>query len=177
MATRSARCAGTTGRKDSNGEQQAWPRAEMHGGEHIAARDYNGRMKAPTTVEIVWERELVFAGRSGEAAMVLDSAGKAGPSPVQALVFALAGCMGMDVVHILKKGRHDLRGVRVVVVAERAQDDPHRVTAVSVDFTVTGAVPKEQVERAIALSHEKYCSVWHSMRQDIRFESKFSVAP
>ena len=134
-------------------------------------------MKAPTSVEIVWERDLVFGGQSGDASIVLDSAGKAGPSPVQALVFALAGCMGMDVVHILKKGRHDLRGLRVSVVAERAQDDPHRVTAVTLDVNVAGAVPKDQVQRAIALSHEKYCSVWHSMRQDITFQSRFSVAP
>jgi putative redox protein len=134
-------------------------------------------MKAPTAVEIVWERDLVFAGHSGEASIVLDSAGQAGPSPVQALVFALAGCMGMDVVHILRKGRHDLRGLRVAIVAERAQEDPHRVTAVTIDFTVAGAVPKEQVQRAIDLSHDKYCSVWHSMRQDIGFETRFSVAP
>ena len=134
-------------------------------------------MKAPTAVEIVWERDLVFAGHSGEASIVLDSAGQAGPSPVQALVFALAGCMGMDVVHILRKGRHDLRGLRVAIVAERAQEDPHRVTAVTIDFTVAGAVPKEQVQRAIDLSHDKYCSVWHSMRQDIGFATRFSVAP
>ena len=134
-------------------------------------------MTKPTSVEIVWERDLVFAGHSGEASMVLDSAGKAGPSPVQALVFALAGCMGMDVVHILRKGRHELRGLRVTIVAERAQDDPHRVTAAAIDFTVAGAVPKEQVQRAIDLSHDKYCSVWHSMRQDIAIETRFSVAP
>jgi putative redox protein len=134
-------------------------------------------MKAPTSVELVWERDLVFAGHSGAASMVLDSAGQAGPSPVQSLVFALAGCMGMDLVHILKKGRHNLRGRRVAVVAERAQEDPHRVTAIAIDFTVTGDVPKEQIQRAIDLSHDKYCSVWHSMRQDIAFESRFSVAP
>ena len=134
-------------------------------------------MKAPTTVEIVWEHDLVFAGHSGETSMVLDSAGKAGPSPVQALVFALAACMGMDVVHILRKGRHDLRGLRVAVVAERAQEDPHRVTGVTIDLTVAGAVPKEQVKRAVDLSHDKYCSVWHSMRQDIAFETRFSIAP
>jgi len=134
-------------------------------------------MKAPTTLELVWEHDLVLAGRSGDASMVLDSAGQAGPSPVQALAFALAGCMGMDVVHVLKKGRHDLRGLRIALTAERAQDDPHRITAVSIDLTVTGPVPKDQIQRAIDLSHDKYCSVWHSMRQDIRFEARFSVAP
>lgn len=134
-------------------------------------------MKAPTTIELVWERELILAGQSGEASMVLDSAGVAGPSPVQALAFALAGCMAMDVVHILRKGRFDLRGLRLVLVAERAQENPHRVTAVALEFTVTGDVPKDQIQRAIDLSHDKYCSVWHSMRQDIAFQTRFSVAP
>ena len=95
-------------------------------------------MKAPTKVELVWEHDLVFGGRSGSAHMTLDSAGAAGPSPVQALVFALAGCMGMDVVHILKKGRHELRGLAVAIVAERAPGEPHRIVAVEVRFTVTG---------------------------------------
>jgi putative redox protein len=132
--------------------------------------------KAPTTLEIVWTHDLVFEGTSGHASMVLDSAGQAGPSPVQTLVFALAGCMGMDVVYILQKGRYDLRGLKVSLVAERAQQDPHRVTAITIDFTVTGAVPREQVQRAIDLSHEKYCSVWHSMRQDIAVTTRFSVS-
>jgi len=132
-------------------------------------------MKAPTTLELVWEHDLVLAGRSGDASIVLDSAGQAGPSPVQALAFALAGCMGMDVVHILRKGRHPLRGLRIVLVAQRADEDPRRMTAVSLDFSVTGDIPKDQIQRAIDLSHEKYCSVWHSMRQDITFETKFSV--
>ena len=73
---------------------------------------------------------------------MLDSAGKAGPSPVQTLAFALAGCMGMDVVHILTKGRLDLRGLRVSLVAERAPEDPHRITAVTIDFGVTGDIPR-----------------------------------
>ena len=131
--------------------------------------------KAPTTLELVWEHDLVLAGRSDDASIVLDSAGQAGPSPVQALAFALAGCMGMDVVYILRKGRHDLRGLRIALVAQRADDDPHRFTAVSIDFSVNGDIPKDQIQRAIDLSHEKYCSVWHSMRQDITFETKFSV--
>jgi putative redox protein len=132
-------------------------------------------MKAPTTLELVWEKELVFAGQSANASIVLDSAGDAGPSPVQALAFALAGCMGMDVVHMLKKGRHDLRGLRIELTAERAQENPHRITSATLNFIINGPVPKDQVQRAIELSHEKYCSVWHSMRQDIALETRFSV--
>jgi putative redox protein len=133
-------------------------------------------VKAPTTLELTWDRELIFQGVSADARMTLDSAGKAGPSPVQTLAFALAGCMGMDVVHILRKGRFDLRGLKVTLVAERAQEDPHRITAVTIDFSVAGAVPEAQVQRAIDLSHEKYCSVWHSMRQDIPFTTRFTIS-
>jgi putative redox protein len=132
-------------------------------------------MKPPMTLELIWEHDLVFNGTSAEASMVLDSAGKAGPSPVQTLAFALAGCMGMDVVHILRKGRLDLKGLKVALTAERAQEDPHRITAVTIEFTVTGDVPKDQIQRAIDLSHEKYCSVWHSMRQDIAFTTTIAV--
>jgi len=134
-------------------------------------------MKAPTTLELVWRDELVFDGRSGDATIVLDSAGKAGPSPVQALALALAGCMGMDVVYILKKGRHDLRGLAVALIAQRAPDEPHRITAVNIAFAVTGGVPPEQIQRALDLSHQKYCSVWHSMRQDIVFTTSHDVHP
>lgn len=133
-------------------------------------------MKAPAAVELTWDRELIFHGLSADASITLDSAGVVGPSPVQALAFALAGCMGMDVVYILRKGRFDLRGLKVSLVAERAPDEPHRVTAVAVDFAVAGDVPDAQVQRAIDLSHAKYCSVWHSMRQDIPFIARFTVS-
>ena len=127
------------------------------------------------TVELVWEHDLVLAGTSGQASMRLDSSGVEGPSPVQALVFGLAACMAMDVVHILKKGRHDLRGLKVDLVAERAPQDPRRVTAVTMSYTVTGNVPREQVQRAIDLSRDKYCSVWHSMREDITLATAITI--
>ena len=132
--------------------------------------------KPPVTIALVWERELVFAGTSGEISMTLDSAGAAGPSPMQALAFALAGCMAMDVVHILKKARHELRGLRADLSADRAPDTPHRFTTVTLNYTINGDIPAEAVERAIELSRQKYCSVWHSMRQDIDFRITHSIA-
>lgn len=137
--------------------------------------DAETRPKPPTVLELIWEHDLVFAGRSGEAKMTLDSASAAGPSPMQALAFGLAGCMAMDVVHILKKGRHDLRGLRADLVGERAPEEPRRFTAVKLHFTITGDVPAEQAERAVTLSKEKYCSVWHSLRQDIAFDVTATV--
>jgi putative redox protein len=134
-------------------------------------------VKPPTVVELIWEHDLVFGGTSGDVTMILDSASKAGPSPMQALAFAHAGCMAMDVVHILRKGRHDLRGLRADLTGTRANDEPRRFTAIALHYTITGAIPKEQIARAIDLSREKYCSVWHSLRQDLAFDVTFSVAP
>ena len=132
--------------------------------------------KPPTIAELVWERDLVFAGSSGKASIVLDSAGLAGPSPVQSLAFALAGCMAMDVVHVIKKGRHDLHSCRAELIGERAPHDPRRFTEIALRFKIVGNVPRHVVDRAIHLSREKYCSVWHSMRQDINLTVTASIS-
>jgi len=131
--------------------------------------------KPPVEVELTWDGDLRFRGRAGPAAVVVDSDGSAGPSPVQALALALAGCMSVDVVHILERGRQPLRGLRARLRAERAPEDPHRLVRVDLRFDVTGEVAPDKVERAIALSREKYCSVWHSLRQDIEFTTSFEV--
>lgn len=133
--------------------------------------------RPPTEVELIWERDLVFSGKSGGVTMTVDSASVAGPSPMQALAFGLAGCMAMDVVHILKKGRYTLRGLRADLTAARAADEPRRFTAFTLHYTVKGDIPPEPIRRAIDLSREKYCSVWHSLRQDIPFEITFAVSP
>jgi len=131
--------------------------------------------KPPTEVELIWEHDLVFSGKSGGAVMTLDGGSVAGPSPMQAVAFGLAGCMAMDLVHILKKGRHQLRGLRADLTGARAADEPRRFTAIALHYTVTGDIPPEPIRRAIDLSREKYCSVWHSLRQDIPFEISFAV--
>ena len=126
-------------------------------------------------VELVWEHDLVLSGHAGGVGMTLDSASEAGPSPMQTLAFALAGCMAMDVVHVVKKGRYNLRGLRADLSGTRAPTEPKRFTAISLHFMVTGDVPDEKVARAIELSREKYCSVWHSMREDIELDVTYSV--
>jgi putative redox protein len=131
--------------------------------------------KPPLAVELIWEHDLVLAGKSGGVTMTLDSEAKAGPSPMQALAFALAGCMAMDVVHVLRKGRDELRGLRVDLAGTRAPQDPRRFTSITLHYAITGDVPAARVERAIGLSREKYCSVWHSMRRDIALEVTFKV--
>jgi putative redox protein len=125
--------------------------------------------KPPTTVHLCWTGELTFEATLQSSALILDSKGVEGPSPLDALAAALCGCMSVDVTDVLRKGRHQLRGLRSQLTAERAADNPHRFVRVALHFMIDGPVPGEAVERAVALSRDKYCSVWHSMRQDIPF--------
>ncbi len=83
--------------------------------------------------------------------------------------------MTTDVAHILTRGRHSFRALSSHVIGERAPDDPHRFTRITLTVRVEGDVPREAVERAMQLSREKYCSVWHSMRQDIEFVTAYDV--
>ena len=131
--------------------------------------------KPPTLLELDWKHDLVFEAQSGSVHLTIDSASVAGQSPMQSLAFALAGCMAMDLVHILRKARLDLTGLKAHLTGHRRSDIPHRFTAVDLHFTLTGNVPADQVQRAIDLSIEKYCSVWHSMRRDIALNVTFKV--
>ena len=133
--------------------------------------------KPPLTAELVWSDHLRFGATSGPSAIVVDSDGAAGPSPMQVTAFGLAGCMAADVLSILQKGRHPLSAFRVSFTGERAPDPPRRFVRVALHFHVSGAVPREALERAIKLSRETYCSVWHSLRQDIEFTTTFELHP
>ena len=126
---------------------------------------------------LTWAGDLKFTASSGSQQLTLDGHSHAGPSPVQSLAFAIAGCMAMDVVAILEKGRHTVRAMEVTFNGERTQTPPHRFTTVGLTFVIHGEVPSEAVRRAIALSHEKYCSVSNSLRGDIAFTTEFEVQP
>jgi len=131
----------------------------------------------PLTAELLWTEGVTFGATSGSNAIVVDGDGAAGSSPMQLLAEALAGCMATDVVMIVTKGRHPLKGLRVVLTAERAPDPPRRILRIALSFHLIGEVPAAAVERAIALSTETYCSVWHSLREDIELTTTYDITP
>lgn len=100
---------------------------------------------------------------------LLDGDGRNSHSPVQALALALAGCTGADVVEIAQKMRVPFSGLRVEVEADRNPEPPRFFKAVRMTFHVAGAAEadREKLQRALDLSHEKYCSVLHSLRKDM----------
>jgi putative redox protein len=132
--------------------------------------------KPPTIVDLTWIDGLQFSARVSNTELVIDSSGVAGPSPVDALGVALAGCMAIDIAYILKRGRHPFRALRSQLTAQRSVTEPHRFVAAALHFFIEGTVPRDAIERALQLSREKYCSVWPSLRQDIDFQVTFELA-
>ena len=81
------------------------------------------------------------------------------PRPMETVLAGTGGCTAYDVVLILKRGRHDVRGCSVKLTSERAATDPKVFTKIHMHFTVTGkSIAPAAVERAVAMSHDKYCS-------------------
>ncbi len=133
--------------------------------------------KADFSINLAWNGEQRFHGTSGGVSMTVDGKRLAGPSPVQGVAFSLAGCMAIDVVDIIEKGHFALKTLTCDVTVFRAEEIPRRITGIDLHFVVGGEVPEDRVARAIELSRDKYCSVWHSLNPSIEFKTSFAVNP
>jgi putative redox protein len=108
---------------------------------------------------------MAFAAETGSGHLVtMDGAPEGGgrnlaPRPMEMVLLGTGGCTAYDVVMILKKSRQEIAGCSVTLKAERASEDPKVFTKIHFHFTVTGKnLNPATVERAINLSHDKYCS-------------------
>ena len=98
------------------------------------------------------------------------------PRPMETVLAGTGGCTAYDVVLILKRGRHDVRGCSVKLTSERAATDPKVFTNIHMHFTVSGkGLAASAVERAIAMSHDKYCSATIMLGKTAEITTSFEV--
>lgn len=98
------------------------------------------------------------------------------PRPLEAMLAGAGGCTAYDVVLILRRGRHDVRGCSVQLQADRADTDPKVFTRLHLHFRVTGrGLPAQAVERAIKLSHDKYCSATTMLGKTAQISTSFEL--
>ena len=98
------------------------------------------------------------------------------PRPLETLLAGTGGCTAYDVVLILQRGRHDVRGCQVKLTAERADEDPKVFTRIHMQFVVSGrGLSAVAVERSIALSHEKYCSASIMLGKTAQISTSFEI--
>ena len=98
------------------------------------------------------------------------------PRPLETVLAGTGGCTAYDVVLILKRGRHVVTGCTVKLTAKRAEVDPKVFTRINMHFTVSGkAIPASAVERAVAMSHDKYCSASIMLAKTAEIATSFEV--
>jgi putative redox protein len=132
-------------------------------------------------VGVTWvQGEQFVATGSGGHSIVLDvPSGRAtwqGFKPSELLLAALAGCTAVDVIDILRKKRLQVSGLRVLTRGEQREENPKAFVRINVHYEVRGHdVPEDAVERAIALSEEKYCSVAATLRGVATITTSYAI--
>jgi putative redox protein len=133
-----------------------------------------GAPRPPQHVTLRWDGDHRFeGGRPNGVTHKIDASAKTGPSPVDSLLLALAGCTSVDIVDILAKRRTPAESLEVDVMAQRAAAIPARVTAIQLTYFITGKdIDRSQAERAIDLAVNKYCSVRDSLDPNMPIDWK-----
>lgn len=121
-----------------------------------------------------WQGGLCFVGQGESGHEVLMDASRSaggedrGSSPMELLLHGLAGCMGIDVVMILKKMQAEIEDLEIKVQGRRAEEHPRRFLEITVSFQISGkGLDDNKISRAVELSHNKYCSASNSLTAEI----------
>ena len=128
--------------------------------------------------QVKWVGEELFLGtsESGHTLMLDANSGNLAPSPLEAVLISLGGCSSVDVVSILQKARQDITGCTVKITGKRVETVPKLFSDIHLHFVITGISVKEKhVERAVALSADKYCSVALMLSGNVKITHDFSI--
>lgn len=137
---------------------------------------YKTKISQVNKATLTWDKELIFVGRTNRGYEIeFDAAQQWGCAPTESLLLSVAGCMGIDMVSFLQKMRCEIKSYKMDIVGERNPTPPQYYTSLEMVISLTGAgLTPKKIERAIALSHEKYCSVYHSLRKDMKVKVDYT---
>lgn len=126
---------------------------------------------------LTWERELIFHGRTQRGEEIdYDPEFQWGCSPTETLLMSVAGCLAIDVVSFLRKMRAVITGFKIDMSGERNLTPPQYYRKIEMTIHISGEnITPKKLDRAISLSQEKYCSVYHSLRKDIEVKVGYII--
>ena len=138
-----------------------------------AIEDYKNHVDSGMKATLEWNRDLVFTATTPRGYdLEFDAENQWGCMPLESLLMSLAGCLAIDVVSILRKMRCEISSYRMEIHGDRSETPPQRIRKVRMEIHLEGeGLEEDKVARAVALSEEKYCSVRHSLREDIEVET------
>ncbi len=131
---------------------------------------------------VKWVEGMTYLAESDSGhALVMDGAPELGgrnlgPRPMEMLLLGMGGCTAIDVIHILKKARQEVSDCVVELDAERAETEPKVFTRIRVHFVISGrGLSEKQVDRAVTLSAEKYCSASIMLGKSAEISHTFEI--
>ncbi len=137
---------------------------------------YKSKIQHVNKATLTWDKDLIFVGRTQRGYEVeYDAQQQWGCSPTETLLLSVAGCMAIDMVSFLKKMKCEIKTYKMDIVGERNPTPPQYYTSIEMIISVDGTgLTDKKLERAISLSHEKYWSVYQSLRKDITMKVDYT---
>ncbi len=142
-----------------------------------ALKQYKKEILPVNKARVTLERDLYFIGATQRGYEVeFDVRYEEGCSPTETLLLSIAGCLSIDVVHILRKMRCKVSKYEISAEGTRKPTPPQYYESVDMTIHISGeGITPKKIDRAIALSRDKYCSVYHSLREDIEVNVKYEI--
>ncbi len=125
---------------------------------------------------LTWENELVFTARIRGYEFEYDPRAMEGCFPTDTLLMSVSGCLAIDVVMFLQKMRVEIREFEIETSGKRNPTPPQYFKSIEIIIHISGkGITSRKLDRAISLSQEKYCSVYHSLRKDIDVKVSYEI--
>lgn len=145
-------------------------------GKSLQTEAYKENVKNESRGILTWEKDLVFTARIRGYAINFDADAEEGCIPTDSLLMSIPGCLAIDVVLFLKKMRAEIERFEIETVGQRNPVPPKYFSAVHMQIKIAGKdITPKKMDRAISLSQEKYCSVYHSLRKDMEITVNYVI--
>ena len=150
---------------------------EKHQSSGTELNGYKDEILPVNKARLTLQRDLYFMGMTQRGYEVeYDVKYEEGCSPTETLLLSIAGCISIDIVHILRKMRCDVTQYEMEAEGARNLTPPQSYQSVDLKFNISGeGITPKKIDRAIALSLDKYCAVYHSLRKDIKVDVTYEI--
>jgi len=138
---------------------------------------YKGKIKPINKASLTWDKDLIFLGRTPRGfELDFDAEAQWGCIPTESLLLSVAGCLAIDVVSFVTKMKATITKFKIDIAGERNPTPPQYYTKIDMVLHIAGEnITPKKLDRAISLSQEKYCSVYHSLRKDLQVNVTYAI--
>lgn len=138
---------------------------------------YKEKINPVNKATLTWDKDLIFLGRTQRGyELDFDAEAQWGCIPTESLLLSIAGCLAIDAVSFLQKMKCVITKFKIDITGERNPTPPQYYTHIKMMMHVSGEnITAKKLDRAISLSQEKYCSVYHSMRKDLKVDVRYEI--